>query len=149
MQSLGDGDFTIDVGSILKGDDSVEAALTCSNPTDIFTGAVGKYLAIKITALQPTDYELVLLSSWPETGGAAVTFTGTVAGADFEMTARHYPLWKFATESSDPDAVPLTTNLVGIRLAAKAHLVIQDSLYRTPAGEVIPLPRFGISHRSI
>jgi len=149
ITSTGDGSFTISVGTILKGDDSVSAVVTCTNPNDEFTGAPGKYLAIKIELKQPASYTLVLLNEWPEDAGAPVTYDGTVATADFEFIARYYPLWQFAASSSEPDTVSLGADLVAIRIAPRENLVIQDSLYKTPDGEIVPLPRFGISHRAI
>jgi hypothetical protein len=149
LNSEGDGDYSITVGTILKGDDSVSASLTCDNADYIFEPGVGDFLVLKIVDLVPTSYEIELLSSWPESGGAAVSYTGSVANADFELVARYYPLWKFVASSTDPSRQVLGDGLSAIKCAPHANLVIQDSLYRTDTGEVLILPRFGISHRAI
>jgi hypothetical protein len=137
------------VGTILKGDDSVSAQLTCSNPDATFSIGAGDIIAAKITEEVPTTYELVKLSGWPETGGAAVTFSGTVEAGTYAFTARHYPLWQAVEASTKPGSVAVAASVFAERLVPSCHLVIQDSPYRTPAGEVVVAPRFGVSHQAI
>jgi hypothetical protein len=149
LNSKGDGDYSITLGTILKGDDSVSDSLACDNADYLFTPDVGDFLVLKIAEIVPTSYEIELLSSWPEDGGAAVSYSGSVATGDFALVSRYYPLWKFVATSSDPSSQLLGDGVSAIRCAPPANLVIQDSLYRTDTGEVVILPRFGISHRAI
>ena len=143
------GDFTVAVGTILKGSDSVDLVLTCSNATDTFTAAANKILAIKIEALAPTSYTLVLLTSWPESDGYTVTHTGTVGGGDFVLTARHFPLWKIVSTPSAEADIRLGENLYGLRLAPPENLALQQGLYRTPDGEFIQLPDLVVAPRRL
>lgn len=141
------GSVLVDEGTILQGSDSISAVLTCSNPTDAFSPGNGDYLAIKITDLAPTTYELVLLSSWPEASGMQVSFTGTMAAGTFAFTARHYPLWMFTTTLSDEVDFSVSSGLYGVQLT-KSHLQITQGHYRTPAGEFPQLPEFSYAHRA-
>ncbi len=146
---VADGGVSVAVGTILRGDDNVSLVVSCENPEELFDPAEGSILAIKIEDLAPTSYSLVALESWPEESGAAVSFTGEVGDSSFEFEARHYPLWQFRPETATAGAVPIRDGLVGVRLAPPSHLVIHDSLYRTPDGEVFVAPRFGLSHAAI
>lgn len=143
------GQFTVAVGTILKGDDSVEQVLTCTNPTDTFTAAADKILAIKIEEIEPTEYTLVLLDEWPEADGYAVTYSGTVEGEDFEFTARHFPLWQIvATPSAEAD-LKLGEDLYGLPLCDRKNLQIVQSIYRTPDEEFVQLPSFRNAPRAL
>ena len=134
-------------GTILKGSDQIDAVLTCSNPTASLTVGVDRYLAIKITAEEPTSFELVSLSSWPETDGYQVSFTGTVGAGTFVFTSRHYPLWTFVGTATS-ETIPITSGIHALRLAPRASLQIQYGPYRTPAGEYPHLPEFVASHHA-
>lgn len=141
------GGVKVNVGTILKTSDQITEGLTCSNPTDEFTPTEGGFLAIKITDVEPTDYEIVLLTSWPESDGYTATYTGTVATNTFAMTARHYPLWYFRGEASSGTSVVVSSGVHGEKLVPDANLGIVNSLYRTPDGEYITLPDFEVAHK--
>jgi hypothetical protein len=136
------GSWKVQVGTILRGTDSVTAALTCSNPTDAYSLAAGNILAAKITSADPTSYTIVKLTEWPEEDGYTVTFTGTVGAGTFAMTARHYPLWQVvSTQPAGPHRV-LGAGLYAVRKVPPCDLVIKRGVYRTPAGEYPTLPSF-------
>lgn len=149
INAVGDGLYGVTVGTILKGDDSVSEKLTCSNVDYQFTPSADTFLVIKITKRDPATYELKLLTEWPEDDGKTVSYTGTVATTDFEFVARYYPLWHFVESSTDESAISVGENVVGVRCAPFANLVIQDSLYRTPTNEIVFVPRFGVSHTAL
>lgn len=142
------GTVVVDVGTILKGSDSISAKLTCSNSSAQFSPGNGDYLAIKIEDLAPTTYELVLLNSWPESNGLQVSFTGTLAAGTFAFTSRHYPLWYFTSTFSDEADFGVASGLYGIQLT-KSNLQITQGVYRTPAGEFPQLPEFSYAHRAV
>lgn len=143
------GEWKVTLGTILQGDDSVSGVLTCSNPSHSLTLVDGSIVAIKIESEDPTDYSIVELPSWPESGGAAVTFTGTVADGDFVMESRHYPLWQVTSTLPTAPHRSIGDSLFAVRIAPLENLAIVKRLYRTPAGELVTLPSFAVSHRAI
>lgn len=141
--------FTVNVGTILKGEESVSQELTCSNPDTEHTAAAGKILAIKIEEEAPTSYSIVLLSSWPEGDGYTVTFTGTLGDDDFEFVARHYPLCRFVDAATEETGISLGEAIYELRLAPREHLSLVYGSYRTPAGEYPVLPGFRTAPRRL
>lgn len=149
LNSVGDGVHTVSVGTILKDSGIVSVGLTCSNPELEFTPAANGFLCIKITTLAPTSYELVYLSSWPEEDGYTVTFTGVPGEAEFEFTARHYPLWVFKDVKPDDTWISIIENVFGKRVCPPSDLAIIDTLYKTPAENYFIAPDFMASHTVI
>ena len=141
--------WKVRVGTILRGDDSVSDALTCSNPEDEFTLIEGDIVAIKIESEDPTEFAIVTFNSWPEDAGAVVSYTGTVADGDFEMTERHYPLWQVKIAPVSEPSVAVGEDIVAVRIAPRENLAIVKRLYRTDTGELVTLPSFAVSHRAI
>ena len=141
--------WKVRVGTILRGDDSVSDALTCSNPADEFTLIEGDIVAIKIESEDPTEFSIVTVNLWPEDAGAAVSYTGTVADGDFEMTERHYPLWQVKVSPVNEPSIAVGEGIVAVRIAPRENLAIVKRLYRTDTGELVTLPSFAVSHRAI
>jgi len=141
--------WKVRVGTILRGDDSVSDALTCSNPTAEFTLIEGDIVAIKIESEDPTTFSIVTVNSWPEASGAAISYTGTVADGDFAMTERHYPLWQVKVSPVSEPSVAVGEDIVAVRIAPRENLAIVKRLYRTDTGELVTLPSFAVSHRAI
>jgi hypothetical protein len=139
-------EVSIEVGTILKGSDSISQKLTISNPTEVFVVDVGGYIALKITQEVPTTCQLVFLPEWPEASGYQVTFDGTIGGGDFAFVERHFPLWKFVAVASD-SSTAVTEGIHAEQLCFN-HLEVQYGVYRTPIGEYIVLPEFKISNKA-
>lgn len=145
LNSVGDGAYTVSVGTILLDSSSISDALTCSNPTYEFTPSANAFLAIKITSLNPTSYELINLSTWPEADGYTMTFTGT-PGVDFVFTSKHYPLWSFSDVKPDDTWIGLGEDVFGKRACPPTDLKLVDTLYKTPAGAYLVAPDFDVAH---
>jgi hypothetical protein len=140
------GDVKLDVGTILKGSDSITQKLTITNPTATLSVEADGFIAIKITSETPTSCELVALDEWPEDEGYQVTYTGTLGDDDFEFVERHYPLWKFVSAPT-ATSIPVGPDLHAEQLCFN-HLQLQYGIYRTPDGEFVQLPGFTTSHRA-
>jgi hypothetical protein len=139
-------EVSIEVGTILKGSDSISEKLTISNPDEIFVVDVGGYIALKITEEVPTTCELVFLTEWPEDLGYQVTYDGTIGGEDFAFVERHFPLWKFVAVATD-SSTSVTEGIYAEQLCFN-HLEVQYGIYRTPDGEFVVLPEFKISNKA-
>ena len=139
-------EVSIEVGTILKGSDSISEKLTISNPDEVFVADVGGYIALKITEEVPTTCELVFLPEWPEESGYQVTYEGTIAEENFAFVERHFPLWKFVADATGSS----TSVAEGVHAEQLCfnHLAIQYGIYRTPDGEFVQLPGFTISHKA-
>jgi len=139
-------EVSIEVGTVLQSSDSITLTLTISNPDEIFTVAADGYIALKIDEEDPTACELVFLPQWPEDLGYQVTYNGTIEGEDFEFIERHFPLWKFVSESSDSSTL-ISEGIYAEQLCFN-HLAIQYGIYRTPNGEFVQLPGFVIAQKA-
>lgn len=143
------GVVKIEVGSILKSTDDVQATLTCTNPTATFTPAAGDILYLEIDELIPTEYALALgAGGWPGGTYRAVDYTGTVAAGTFEFAKRYYPLWEFLA-TGDRETVEIWDGLHARRLAPMEHLAIVQTLWKSAKGEYVPLPDFAVAHRCV
>lgn len=142
------GDTGVAVGTILAGTDRADQAVSCTNPTFECTPGDGGFLVIKITERDPTSYTLEYLDEWPEDGGYTVSYSGKIQDGDFAFAARYFPLWKFTTTKPDGpyksviSNPSLGTGVYGVRVAPVAHLVVLQSLYKTPSpdNEYVTLP---------
>jgi hypothetical protein len=142
---VGDQVYSIATGTILIDSSTISDVLPCSNPSFEFSPSEGAFIAIKITLLNPTSYELVKLNSWPEEDGYTVTYTGT-PGVDFVFTAKHYPLWAFIDTKPDESWSGFGEDLFGKRICPPTDLKLVDALYKTPTGHYIVAPDFDVAH---
>lgn len=82
--------WRVEVGRILDGTGKVASYLSCTNPEDTFTPAVGGHIVIEFAEPEPTQYEINYYATWPISGGWLVE-----VDADFAFVRSLVPLYQF------------------------------------------------------